>query len=150
MASSMAPMSAYSPVHNIRDDILALSGSEASGTIEFGQVRTRTHSLIKQAGDEVAQARLIQDVLEVMVDGTEMMNKVLSEAWGMFMDDGLWRSLFESKEQALAAIGTTQLKDLRKRATTNRNRKSAYFKTFQKAWGIRPQSSKQSAPRSIW
>ena len=118
----------------IRDDILALSCAERTGTTQLKDVRTQTHNLIKRAGDDTAQAQLIQDVLEMLVDGTEVVNEVLTEAWGMLIDDGLWRAIFETKEQALTAIDTTQLKDLRKRAGTNRNRKEAYYKTIQKAW----------------
>ena len=52
----------------------------------------------------------------------------------MLIDDGLWRALYETKEKALAAIDTTQLRGLRKRATTNRIRKQSYFAIIEKAW----------------
>ena len=119
---------------SIKADILALSGAEQTGIIELKDVRSRTHNLILQAGDDAAQASLIQDVLELLVDGTEVVNEVLTEAWGMMIDDGLWRALFATKEQALAAIDTAHLRDLRKRAGTNRNRKENFYKAIQRAW----------------
>lgn len=119
----------------IWESILALSKTPDSAPIALSDIRTRTHELVCQAGDKAAQARLLQDVFEMMIDGTEVMNEVLTKAWGMFIDDGLWRAIFETKEKALEAVDTAALKDLRKRATGHRNRKERYFGIIRKAWG---------------
>ncbi len=86
-------------------------------------MRQETNGTIRQAGDPTAQVDLIQDVVEMFVDGTEIANEIITEAWGMLMDDGLWRARFASKQEASKALDSTILQDIRKRATANRGRK---------------------------
>lgn len=72
----------------------------------------------------------------MMTEGTEVVSEVLTEVWGMFMDDGLlWRSAFDTKKRALEASDSTPLKVSRKRASATRKRKEGYFKIIRKAWG---------------
>ena len=135
MAVSSSSGRVPGPMNDIRDSIRALTSTADSGIIAIGDVRSKTNELIRKAGDESVQARIIQDVLEMTVNGTEIMNEVLTEVWAMMVDDGLWRALYPTRESALEALDTSQLRDLRKRAGGNRNRKEGYFKIVQAAWG---------------
>ena len=86
-------------------------------------MRQKTNETIRLAGDPTAQVDLIQDVVEIYVDGTEIAHEIITEVWGMLMDDGLWRARFAGKQEASKALDLTILQDIRKRATANRGRK---------------------------
>ena len=110
----------------IKNSILALASKTTP--LALLDIRQKTKELVRLAGDEAAQVDLIEIFLTIMTDGTEIMNEILIETWGMLIDDGLWRARYDTKDEACRQLDSALLKDLRKRATTNRNRKEKYVK----------------------
>ena len=82
----------------IRDSIFALTTTTSS--LSLSHVRQVTNELVRQAGDQAAQVDLIEDVFNFMTGGTEIMNEILTETWGMLIDDGLWKAKFATKNDA--------------------------------------------------
>ena len=109
--------------------VIALTASE-SGVVPLSEVRSRTNTLVYRAGTE-----LIEDLLAIMVDNTEISNEILCEVWAIITEEGLWKAKFASKDEATTVLDSTLLQDLRKRAQTNRGRKNKYRKSIQQSWG---------------
>ena len=53
----------------------------------------------------------------------------------MLIDDVLWQASSATKDEARRQLDSALLEDLRKRASTNRNRKEKYIKGIQQSWG---------------
>ena len=102
--------------------VIALTALE-SGVVPLSEVRSRTNTLVHRAGNDLAKLELIEDLLTIMMDNTEISNEISCEVWAMITEEGLWKAKFASKDEATTVLDSTLLQDLRKRAQTNRGSK---------------------------
>lgn len=80
---------------------------------------------------EAAQLDGIRNIFDQAGGHTEWMNEIVIEA---SFGGEMWRSRFRTREEALAALNSLFLKNLRARAGTNRNRKARYIEEIRLAW----------------
>lgn len=98
----------------------------------IADVRQITHRWVLDQGAEKEQLEGIRTIFDPACMYTEGLNEVVMEAWGMLVEGRLWRALFASRDEAVKALDTPLLKDIRARAQSSRNRKDGFINTIKK------------------
>ena len=85
--------------------------------LESKDVRALTNEWIMKQGNEHEQLAGLRELFQTVTDGAEIMGEVIQEAWAVFLSRKVWRVKYQTKEEAIAAIDTPLLNDVRARAT---------------------------------
>ncbi len=103
-------------------------------TCTAADFRQITNKWVLNQGTEQDQLGGIITIFEQAGVYIEGLNEVVMEAWGMLTEGRMWRAKFTSKDEAIRALDTPLLKDVRIRAQTSRNRKERFIMTIKKEW----------------
>ena len=60
-----------------------------ASAVPLSKVRSRTNTLIHQAGNDLKKQELTQDILKTIVDNTETSNEILCEVRAMATEEDL-------------------------------------------------------------
>lgn len=98
-------------------------------------VRKITSEWITRQGGLADQYVGIMDIFDLASKHHGGLNEVVMEAWGMLTDGQAWKARFSTREEAIRALDSAWLKDMRMRARSSRDRKSKYAAAIMKTWG---------------
>ncbi|MCJ1412158.1 hypothetical protein MMC19_006250 [Ptychographa xylographoides] len=103
-------------------------------TISRTDIKTFTNNWIVNQGSPEQQLQGIRGLFAAIGDASDVSNEIVLEAWNVLTAGELWKVEYATKAEAIAAIDTPLLRDLRNNATKGRRRKGKYIETITKNW----------------
>ncbi|MCJ1404639.1 hypothetical protein MMC11_007865 [Xylographa trunciseda] len=99
------------------------------------EIRRLTNEWVVDRGGAKDQLEGIEDIIEKVALFSEGLGEVIMEAWVMLVEGGAWQARYKTREEAIASIDSSLVKELRLRNQTGRNRKAKFIWSIQTAWG---------------
>ena len=88
------------------------------------------------AGQETEERQLqgIKDILSLAKSYAKWVNDMVTEAWAILVDKQLWKIKYHNKQDAMAAMDSPALQDIRRRAGISKDWKTGYTAKIRENW----------------